>query len=358
MQCSKLARRSALALLILLMASMSACADWFIGGDPQDDPETNFEIFWQTFDRHYSHFELKNIDWHGVYAHYRPLVGPQTSDDELFTIFSEMISTLNDGHVYLATSTGRFYSDGYSRGAARNFNREHVRTTYLTEADRVVGEGNIIYGWAAPEIGYIRIASLSGGAGYGQDVRGWITDMDIPLRRFASAQGIIIDLRNNSGGRAFNSQYLAGRFATDRRPFIVTSSRNGPGYGDFSAENHWFVEPTGASQFTGPVVVLTNRFSFSAAEWMTLALRQYPHVTHMGTNSGGGLSMFLPRELPNGWTFTVSVQDTRCIDGYSYEIVGVEPDVHVEIADQDAKRERDTIMDTAIRDIRARAARP
>ena len=35
--------------------------------------------------------------------------------------------------------------------------------------------------------------------------------------------------------------------------------------------------------------------------------------------------MFLPRELANGWMFTISVQDTRCIKGRSYERLGVPP---------------------------------
>ena len=39
------------------------CEKLFIGKDPANDPESNFEILWNTFDRHYALFVIKNIDW-------------------------------------------------------------------------------------------------------------------------------------------------------------------------------------------------------------------------------------------------------------------------------------------------------
>lgn len=350
----KLQRRMAHAILALMITMAAGCGDLLLGPDPGDGPEENFEILWQTFDRHYAHFDLKGIDWHALYAEHRPRIDASTTDDELFEVMSEMLGHLNDGHVYLSAADRRFYSDLYTRHARRNFNREHVSRSYLRTSERAVGEGNITYGWASEDIGYIRISTLAGGTGYGNDVRGWMREIDRPLREFGNARGLILDLRNNSGGRAFNAQYLAGRFATGRKLFAVTRSRNGPGYNDFSKPTEWFVEPTGDFQFTRPIVVLTNSFSFSAAEWMTLALKEFDHVTHMGTNSGGGLAMFLPRELPNGWTFTVSVQQTRCSRGHSYEIVGVPPDLFVEIGEHDAALGRDTILEEAIRYLEGR----
>lgn len=338
--------------IIVLMLGLGGCADWVLGEDPGRDPETNFEVFWETFDRHYAHFELKNIDWRAVYAQYRPQVHEGMTDAELFDVLSAMIAHLNDGHVSISSPEGQTYGDIYNHGVASNYNRAHLRATYLTKAEAEVGGGRIVYGWAAEGVGYIRIVTMSGGTGSGDQVRGWMQEMDIPLEKFAKAQGIIVDLRSNTGGRAFNAQYLAGRFASDRRPFVVTSSRNGAGYNDFSDPNTWYVQPTGSRQFTGPVVVLTNAFTFSAAEWMTLALRQFEHVTHIGTNSGGGLAMFLPRELPNGWMYTVSIQQTRDLEGRSYEVVGITPDIYVEIRPEDARNEKDTLMEVAIEHIR------
>ncbi|MFU8806509.1 MAG: S41 family peptidase, partial [Bradymonadaceae bacterium] len=256
---------------------------------------------------------------------------------------------LNDGHVYLSSPTRRAYSDGFGRGAPRNFNPDHVRQNYLTRGEKTAGEDKIIYGWVGKDIGYIRLRSLSGGDGVGSGVTGWIEDFEKVLGEFEEAQGLILDLRSNPGGRAFNTQYIAGHFADMRRPFIVTRSRNGPGYGDFSSSTYWYVDPVTEKPFLKPVVVVTNRYTFSAAEWLTLAMREFPQVTHIGTNTGGGLAMFLPRELPNGWTYTISVQDTRCMNGTNYEITGVTPQIHVEIDEAHAEDGRDSIIDRAMR---------
>jgi carboxyl-terminal processing protease len=336
----------------MTLALGAGCADFFLGEDPVSSPQENFEIFWESFERHYAHFEIKGIDWHDVYDRYRPRVGPSTTDDELFDIFGEMIAELQDGHVYLSSRTRRAYSDWYTSGAPRNFNPDAVRHHYLQDGERVTGDGNIIYGWVDEGIGYIRLRTLAGGDGWGSRVSGWIEAIDEPLAEFSHARGIILDLRSNPGGRAFNTSFMAGRFADGRRPYIVTRSRNGAGYDDFSAPTYWYVKPNVMQPFLRPVVVLTNRYTFSAAEWLTLAMREFPHVTHVGTNTGGGLAMFLPRELPNGWHYTISVQDTRCIRGVNYEIRGITPHIYVENGPEEAQAGKDAILERGMRVIR------
>ena len=65
------------------------------------DPEKNFEEFWKTFNNRYPFFELRNVNWDKQYDTYRPKVTRQTSDDELFNIFCQMLDPLDDGHVVL-----------------------------------------------------------------------------------------------------------------------------------------------------------------------------------------------------------------------------------------------------------------
>ena len=79
------------------------------------DPEKNFEELWQTFCDRYPFFELRNVDWETQYDTYRPRVTGETSDGELFDIFCQMLSPLNDGHVNLTAKMG---------GETRNFNPE------------------------------------------------------------------------------------------------------------------------------------------------------------------------------------------------------------------------------------------
>lgn len=337
---------------LVVLFCLSGCGSSILGPDPGDDPETVFEAFWHSYDRYYAHFELKQIDWDEVYALHRPQIDSDTTEDELFAVLARMLRVLEDGHVYLVAGERRAFSDGHLRATRRNFDSQVVETTYLLESAGRAGQGKIVYGTVDDNIGYVRLTTLSSASETVRGERGWIEDIDLVLSRLSSVDALILDLRSNSGGRAAYTKYVASRFATERRPYLVTRSRNGPAHDDFSEPVTWYAEPNDGPIFDRPVVVLTNRSTFSAAEWLTLALRQYDHVTHMGTHTGGGLAMFLPRELPNGWTHTVSVQDTRCPDGRSYERIGVAPQRYVENGDDDASMGRDTILEEAIKYLR------
>ena len=320
------------------------CGSEMVGPPPEDDPEAVFEAFWGAYDRYYAHFELKEIDWDAVYAEYRPQVGPETTDEELFDILAAMIGELQDGHVYLVGDGRRAISNRDLRRGGTDFDAATIQRQYLSDVDTGSDGGRFVYGRIGESIGYLRIATLSGGTGVGDEVTGWIEEVDRALDELADTRALIVDLRNNPGGRAYNARYVAQRFATDRRRFLITRSRNGPDHDDFSAPNHWYVEPRGET-IDQPVVVVTNRNTFSAAEWLTLGLRQFDHVTHIGTHTGGGLAMFLPRQLPNGWMHTVSVQDTRGPGGRSYERVGIPP--HWFVA-PDRESPEDALLEQAI----------
>lgn len=332
----------------LLLLGLLSCSGTFFGDDPGDDPETVFEHFWESYDRYYAHFELKGIDWDEIYRQYRPKVSPQTSSEELFEILAAMIRYLEDGHVYLSAEKRRALSDGHLRVGPRNFDPALIEERYLRQSFRQRAEGRFVYGVLEGGLGYLRISTLSGGDGRGEEVTGWITELDQILEELASTRGLVLDLRNNGGGRAYNTKYIAARFVSSPRPFVLTRSRNGPGHGQFSPPRVWQATPRASGPYRAPVVVVTNRFTFSAAEWLTLALRPCAHITHLGTHTGGGLAMFLPRELPNGWTYTISVQDTRAPDGTSFERVGIKPDIEVEMSDFDREQGRDALLEAAM----------
>src|SRR5881394_2681218 len=63
------------------------------------DPEVNFEELWKTFYERYPFFEVRGVDWKKQHDTFRPKVTQDTTDDELFDIFCEMLEPLNDGHV-------------------------------------------------------------------------------------------------------------------------------------------------------------------------------------------------------------------------------------------------------------------
>ena len=65
------------------------------------DPEKNFKVLWETFNKRYPFFQLRNVNWKKQHDTYRSKVTSKTSDNELFEIFCQMLDPLNDGHVEL-----------------------------------------------------------------------------------------------------------------------------------------------------------------------------------------------------------------------------------------------------------------
>ncbi|MCJ7713448.1 hypothetical protein MUO66_03195, partial [Candidatus Bathyarchaeota archaeon] len=63
--------------------------------------EQSFENSWQAYEDNYAFFNIDSINWHKQYKIYRIKVNPSTSENELISILSEMISPLKDGHSFI-----------------------------------------------------------------------------------------------------------------------------------------------------------------------------------------------------------------------------------------------------------------
>jgi C-terminal processing protease CtpA/Prc len=76
--------------------------------------------------------------------------------------------------------------------------------------------------------------------------------------------------------------------------------KKGPGADDFSPVKTRNLEPLGKTQFTKPVVLLTNDASFSAADVFAMAMKELPHVHIIGDHTNGIFSNMFEAMLPNG----------------------------------------------------------
>jgi C-terminal processing protease CtpA/Prc len=110
----------------------------------------------------------------------------------------------------------------------------------------------------------------------------------------------------------------------------------------------YYISPDGTKQYTKKVILITNSQSFSAAEEITLMLKSFPYVIHIGDETQGGSGTTpIGMELPNGWAFRVSsilLLDTkkRPIEN------GIRPDISVQISQQDINLNNDKILEKAI----------
>jgi C-terminal processing protease CtpA/Prc len=232
-----------------------------------------------------------------------------------------MLGELHDGHVWLLKpgpdyrrfDSGKAYTaDEFSLSVTKKY-LEVVKEISTHEGVKIV------YGRLAGNIGYVFFEDLSLSPTFYQNA------MDDVLNFLADTKGIIVDARSIEGGDDRSAQHIAGRFASARHAYMTSRFRNGPRHTDFTAPMQWFVAPTGKSQYTKPVRLLTTRITGSAGESFTLAMRENANVQHWGDTTYGAFSDNPRRELPNGWIYTVSVGDFRAADGTSYEGIGIAP---------------------------------
>jgi carboxyl-terminal processing protease len=340
------------ALKIFLIASvifLTGCADELVGTERANTPVNNFEFFWKTLDARYGLFEVKNIDWQNVHDTNRAKISDSTTDQELYEVFKQMINILNDNHMNLYPTTGTL--PAYPGGLLRTKNGITKITKVQDDYDLSVVKnyltnykqrtGNLATGVIEGEVGYLNIK--------GTDSRNDVRDaMNEVINEFRSAKGLIVDVRGFYGGSDAISQLIAGHFATTKKLYMTTRKRNGPKHSDFTQPEYWYVEPNGKAQFTKPVILLTSRFSQSAAETFALAMNELENVRLLGDTTAGGYSDNPTTEMFNGWMFSFSVGDFRAADGKSYEGIGTAPDVWMVNTREDLLKGKDLVLEKAI----------
>lgn len=325
-------------LMVAIGLSSGACGRLLMDPDPGDDPVANFEILWGEFDRHYSFFGLKGIDWDGLYDEFRPQVTSSVRPIQLFNRMADMLAHLKDGHVLLRGHEWTYQYQGWYAYHPENFDFAVIRQHYVLDLDYRAG-GALAFGTFG-RLGYIHIRDFAS--------EGLVQSFDEVLGVLQDVEGLILDLRDNGGGSDSRSEAIAARFADRTRLYRRFQYRNGPEHDDFTPLEDDFITPRGPFRFSRPVAVLTNRRVFSAAESFVLAMRVLPHATVVGAVTGGGSGNPTQRELPNGWTFQLSRWIEWTPEGTAYEGVGLEPDIVAHITLFDRERGRDTILDRAV----------
>jgi carboxyl-terminal processing protease len=336
--------------LFLVIATLAtSCAEELVGVRKANTPVNNFEHFWKTFDAKYGLFEVKKLNWQEVYEKYRPRVNSGTTDEELYTIFKEMISLLNDNHVNLYPTTGTLpvYPGGLVRTINGQFTIMKIQEDYdLAVTKKYVQDfqehtGNISSGILNNKFGYLNIK--------GTDSKKQAEKaMKTVVARFKEMNGLVIDIRGMYGGSDVVMQLIAGHFASEKKLYMATRKRNGPRHSDFTEPEYWYVEAAGGEQFTKPIILLTSNFTQSAGETFALAMDELNNVKILGDTTAGSYSDNPTTEMHNGWMFSFSVGDFRAADGNSYEGIGTAPDVWMVNKKADLLADQDPVLLKAI----------
>lgn len=301
-----------------------------------NDPIGNFDQLWKIIDERYCFLDYKGIDWKKIGERKRKFIEPEMDDRDLFQVLSDMLYELQDGHVNLTSTDNQTHFD-FWLDSPRNFSEATIESNYYLGQNYQQTAG-FKYKILNDEVGYIYYEKFSEGIDN--------NDLDRVFSYFSNCKGLIIDVRQNSGGNATNSAKIASRFTEKKILTGYICHKTGPGHNDFSEPYAIYLEPAKGIRWQKKVAVLTNRHSYSATNDFVNHMRCLPNVTIVGDKTGGGSGMPFSSELPNGWTirFSASPHFDKNMNHIEW---GINPDVKMDINYKDEVNGFDTIIEEA-----------
>ncbi|MEO0332033.1 MAG: S41 family peptidase [Bacteroidota bacterium] len=170
-------------------------------------------------------------------------------------------------------------------------------------------------------IGYVRFSEFTGTVDE--------TNLDFVLNRYKNTQGLVLDMRENGGGAVSDIFSLLSRFVEEKTLVNYSRIKNGKGPHDFSSPEPVYVTPYDGIRYKNKVAVLTDRGTYSAGSFTSLATKALPKMILVGDTTGGGLGLPNGGQLPNGWTYRFSITQALTLDKKPDYENGVPPDVRV-----------------------------
>ncbi|TSE08752.1 S41 family peptidase [Aquimarina algiphila] len=308
-----------------------------------EDPQVNFDHFWNIFNDYYAFFETRNIDW----SQYEGL-RDQITAENFYDTLEELVFLLEDGHVSITDENNAIQIESgnpklYERLNANLsgdliiengddydalFNQKAITivSKYLGGDFEIDEREKIIWGLINDDVGYILVSAMEGyGTNFNNELSTLNTVLDTIMNdlKESGVSKLILDMRFNDGGYDTVALNMVSRFMDQERVSYYKKARLGDG---FTENKPFSVGPRGDFQFTGDIVLLTSPFTISAAELFTLCMKDLPNVTLVGENTNGAFSTILTHVLPNGAEIGLSNEIYSDAQGEVFEAIGIGPE--------------------------------
>jgi carboxyl-terminal processing protease len=154
------------------------------------------------------------------------------------------------------------------------------------------------------------------------------------------AKGIILDMRDNPGGLLDVAVDIGSRFVP-KGAIVYTKERDGE-------ERAMMAEPKKFAALKMPIVVLVNKYSASAAEILTGALKDNDLATVVGEHSYGKASVQVLVELKNGGALVVTTAKYLTPAKHDISEKGILPDEAVAPSAEDEATGRGAQLNKAV----------
>jgi carboxyl-terminal processing protease len=193
------------------------------------------------------------------------------------------------------------------------------RLLYFTLAREVISVASVVSKLLAGNIAYLRIKAFQTGT------HTELLDAVGQLRSASSGslQGVLLDLRNNPGGLVHEASAVADEFLSGGT--IYTTRHRGKVVDEVKASY-------GGSLRQGPIVLLVNEYSASAAELLAGALQDNNRAAIVGAPTFGKGSVQTIIDLPDGAGLRLTTMRYYTPRGRAIQAQGIRPDVRVEAA--------------------------
>lgn len=143
------------------------------------------------------------------------------------------------------------------------------------------------------------------------------------LKEKGNLRGLVLDLRENSGGFLIQAVKVAGLFITNG-VVVVSKYSNG--------EQKVYRDMDGKIYYSGPMIVLTSRATASAAEIVAQALQDWGVAVVVGDGRTYGKGTIQSQTVTDDWSrsfFKVTVGKYYTVSGKTPQQMGVKSDVVV-----------------------------
>lgn len=401
-------RRLPFLILLLIAAAITAAAQSRPQNTPELRKKT-FEKAWKTVDKNFYDPKFNGVDWKAVKKQYEPLISAAKSDVEFYDLMKRMLRELKVSHMDLIvpeqtaklrqppaiTGIGfRKLGDQFvitriqensaaaDAGLKSGFviskiNGDPVSTfaeiqsklngtpgstlrmSYLNENDAVheieltrrpIGEENKSRMGNLMLYGLFESKRLDGNIGYiyFSNFIPFLNDrIKSAVESMLDTNGIIIDLRGNSGGDDIVGVTMAGLFFEKSTRLLFSQTRRGIDEFEYFAR-------AGKSPYKGKVAILVDEYSKSASEQFAAAMQESGRAIVVGNKTPGEDLDGDLEDMPDGSILLYAVGQPRTPNGRIIEGNGIIPNIEVSHSRSDLLAGRDAQLDAAVAYIQRR----
>ena len=164
----------------------------------------------------------------------------------------------------------------------------------------------------------------------------------------ANARAVILDVRGSSGGSAFESLASAGAFMDTVGVRFESKFGSGASVFESGAITGTGFKIADPAKWSGPVIVLTNQISRSAAEYMAYFLQRAGRARVLGEPTAGVLNTSTTvSPLPDGGAIAVTSGRSKTLDGVAHP-ERIAPDTVITEDMAALSRGRDLVLERAV----------